>query len=142
MFLPAFPHSPAAGAANAAVLNDVPGTTTDRPVASARTVLLTAVPETCERFPPTVAVSGVPERRLMSPLTVQSFIRAPFQPFTSVPPARSIPLLYWNRTERLCRASKLESPRSAERSSQFCATGVLPCPRPPVPALSMDFENW
>ena len=77
----------------------------------------------------------------MLPLMVQSLQRAPFQPFTSVPPASPMPVLYWNCSVRLCRASKLESPRSAERSSQFCATGVLPCPRPPVPASSMDFEN-
>src|ERR1035438_5213414 len=98
-------------------------------------------PLTWERLPPTVAVNGFPERTLTLPLMVQSFIRAPFQPFTSVPPLWPMPVLYWNCRLRLCRASKLESPRSAARSNQFCATGVLPCPRPPVPALSIDFEN-
>jgi len=40
---------------------------------------------------------------------------------------------------KLCRASKLERPRSAA-SPTVLATGVLPA-GPPVPALSMDLEN-
>ena len=52
-----------------------------------------------------------------------------------------MPVEYCSCKLRLCRESKLESPLSALRSSQSCATGVLPWPRPPVPALSMDLEN-
>ena len=116
---PALPHCPAAGAAKAAVLKSIPLTETGRPVASALTVLPTAVPLTCERFPPTIAVNGVPDRAVILPLIVQSFISPPFHPFTSVPPARPMPVLYWIWRFRLWRASKLDRPRSAERSSQF-----------------------
>src|ERR1039458_4960768 len=125
VFRPALPQSPESGAENAAVLNSNPEASTGRPASWARNVLLTASALTWKRLPPTVAVNGFPERTLTLPLMVQSFIRAPFQPFTSVPPLWPMPVLYWNCRLRLCRASKLERPRSAARSNQFCATGVL-----------------
>src|SRR6516164_4761258 len=101
VFRPALPHIPDAGCANAAVLNNAPSTSIGSTVASARTVLLTAVPPTCERLPPNVAVKGFPDLRLRSPPKVQSFNIAPFHPFNSVPPVTPIPLLYWKPTERL-----------------------------------------
>src|ERR1017187_7875850 len=142
VFLPASPQVPEAGVVKAAVLKSCPAASMGRPVASARTVLETAVPLTCERLPPTVAVRGLLECRLTPLLTVQSLKMAPFQPLIKVPPPIPMPELYCNCKVRLWRWSKLERPRSAERSSQFCATGVLPWPRPPVPASSIDLENW
>ena len=57
---PALPQVPVAGVVKAAVLNNMPSAEIGSPVDSARTVLETAVPLTCDRLPPTVAVNGFP----------------------------------------------------------------------------------
>src|SRR6185295_17283499 len=115
---PALPHCPAAGKAKAAVLKFMPAAWIARPVAFARTVLLTPVPATCELLPPTVAVNGVPDRMFMFPLTSQSLMAAPRHPETRAPPPRpSLPEVYWNVMAILCGMLKLDKARSAERFS-------------------------
>jgi hypothetical protein len=60
----------------------------------------------------------------MFPLTVQSFMSAPFRPSVSVPPLIPIPVEYCNCIDRLCRASKLESARSAASGSLLRRAGT------------------
>src|SRR5689334_17903076 len=116
---PALPHWPAGGAMKAAGLMCNPSgeSYSGAPVYIGRTLLVkprigVGYDGDCGR--PLPAVSWV-ER-------VHSLNRAPRHPLRSAPPITPTPVLYCAWTERLWRWSKTESPRSAERSSQFCAT--------------------
>ena len=48
-----------------------------------------------------------------------------------------MPVRVLHLSDSRCRWSKFESPRSALRSSQFCAITGPPCPLPPSAASSM-----
>src|ERR1017187_1801966 len=125
---PASPHRPAAGAAKALVLKPSPGVAGDsgRPVASARTLPLIPVPVVVARLPALMAVRGEPVRRVIPFWNVQSLSRAPLKPFTRVPPLVPTEVLYCHCAFSVCRASKEDSPRSAVRYCQFCATTAPP----------------
>src|SRR5687767_5189275 len=93
---PAVPHSPAAGVANARILNPYPGVggSSEIPVALARIWPVTPVPLTTERLPPAVAVSGDPVRTEIVLMKVQSLSSLPFHPLINAPPPLPVPLEY------------------------------------------------
>src|ERR1035437_1042376 len=74
----------------------------------------------------------------MELISVHPLNASPFQPCSSAPPRTPTPDEYcvWNVNR--CRWSKFEGPRSALRSSQFCAITELTCPLPPSAAFSLD----
>src|ERR1022692_3447452 len=133
---PALPNCPGGGVVNAGVLKyGWPSAWIGRPVASARRLPPPpARPPVFERVPATYAVSGVPVVALKLPLRFQLFRSCVFQP-----PLRSNPRTptgdeSWNPALRLCRTSKLDSPRSSSRLPRNCTTV------PPVP-LKLDVSS-
>src|ERR1017187_5447538 len=119
---PALPHWPAAGSTKARLSAEA---LTGNPVASARRLPVMPVPVVVERTPPTVAVSGIPLPALMALVGVQSFSKAPFHPWISMPPPRPTAVLYCQFRFNTLGRLVLERARSAEVSRKFCACTAL-----------------
>src|ERR1700755_2004 len=90
-----------------------------------------------------MGVCGKPLPAVIWPSMVHRFNSLPRQPINNDPPPSPTPEVYWIWAVNKLRWSKVESPRSAPRLSQFCAiTGVcglelavavaLPVVAPPV----------
>src|ERR1700685_1969513 len=108
---PASPYSPAGGMLKAASLKNVPPEI-GCPVASARRLPSAATPPVLERFPATVAVSGVPEAAVNVPFNVQPASAAVFHPPLRIIPCTPTGDDAKNVSDRRLRWSKLERPRS------------------------------
>src|ERR1039457_2729521 len=110
------------------------------PVASARKLVRMAEVREVPRLPPSMAVWGAPEAAVKVGFSVQ-----PVKSLVFHPPLRHRPctptgedITDW--TERRCRWSVLDSPRSAPRSLMFCTTDPPPPPENPE-ASSMALAN-
>src|ERR1039458_2218935 len=98
------------------------------PVASARKLVRMAEVLVLPRLPPSMAVRGVPEAVVKVLCSIQ-----PVRSLVFHPPLRHRPCTPTGEensevSERRCRWSVLESPRSAARSLMFCTTDPPPAP--------------
>src|ERR1039457_5448316 len=88
-----------------------------------------------------MGLAGNPLPAVIWLVSVHPLNAVPFQPCSSAPPCTPTPDEYCVCRVNRCFWSKFEGPRSALRSSQFCAITLFPCPRPPSAALSNDLER-
>src|SRR5579871_2280619 len=70
---------------------------------------------------------------------VHSLTSRPLHPLSSAPPPKPTPVLYCPWRLSVWCESKLESPRSALRSSQFCAVTAF---RPTPSSMAFDKVYW
>src|ERR1035438_8930925 len=110
---PALPHCPAGGVAKARAS---PAGFSGSPVGWAGRLPVRPVAVVVDRTPPNVGVNGNPLPTLMALVSVQSFSKAPFHPWISIPPPRPTAVLYCQFRFNTLGRLVLERARSAEVS--------------------------